>query len=276
MTRRILFFTTAIEHSTFRKTAERLYNEGADVQIIGFTRDNYPASAISVPTESLGKIGHGNYIKRILLLIRFLRHFRKRGSEFDVIYTFTLDTLLISKISLCFKKKAYVYHIQDIRSVFFGAGIKSKLARFLEKSLIRYIDLLVVSSKDYYTEYFGKKYGFPVEKTIVIENKLIRPYRKSSLNKPKESNKITIGYFGVMRCERSWSILKELAKNSPESFNVYLRGKPMAIPDIVDQISDLDNIDYGGMYKSPDDLSKLYERVDIVWAAYPFSNAKDG
>lgn len=276
MSKRILVFTTAIEHSTFRKTAEMLSKEGADVHVIGFTRDNYPAADSSLSIESLGKIDHGNYMRRFLLLLKFLLFFRKKAKKFDVIYTFTLDTLLISATSLLFKKKTYVYHIQDIRAVFFGKGLKSKLARFLESVLIRKIDLLVVSSVDYFTGYFKKRYGFPKTNTLVIENKLPKVILEGQQNSDPQSEKITIGYFGVMRCERSWQILKSLAESSPEIFDIFLRGKPMAIPGIEDQIRNIHNITYKGLYKSPDDLVELYNCVDMVWAAYPYSDSYDG
>lgn len=277
---RILIFTTAVGHTTFRKTADMLSKEGAKIHIIGFTRGNYPFNQklSDIEIESLGKLEHGNYLRRIFVLLGFLFRLRRRAQDYDIIYTFTLDTLLISRISLLFKKKTYIYHIQDIRSIFFGNSLKSRLARFLEGKLLRKVSVLVVSSKDYFTGYFAKRYGFPNSRVVVIENKLPRQFditerdKKLSLANPK----ITIGYFGVMRCIRSWEILKNFTVNNSDNFYLYLRGKPMAVPDISEQISTLDNIVYDGLYKSPDELVDLYSRVDIVWAAYPYTGVEEG
>src|SRR5690554_2128060 len=276
---RILFFTTAIEHTTFRKTAKMLQEEGAKVHIIGFTRNNFPQGTDDISIESLGVLSHGNYISRIFRLFKFLFILRKRARDYDVIYNFTLDTLIISKIALLFCDKKWIYQIQDIRSIYFGNSLKSKIARFLEGFFIKRIDLLVVSSYNYYSEHYKKIYNIDSDKVIVIENKLVigSVFPKPIDNKSDRDNIITIGYFGVMRCKRSWEILKMLAEKHIDRIQLYLRGKPVAMPLIQQEIIDISNINYGGLYKSPDDLNELYNSVDIVWACYPYSrNRKEG
>src|SRR5690606_14629760 len=129
----ILFFTTAIEHTTFRKTAKMLHDEGAHVHIIGFTRNNFPENKMDGLTiESLGTLSHGNYFSRMIKLFKFLSLLRKRAHHYDVIYNFTLDTLIISKLALLFKRKKWIYQVQDIRTIYFENSIKSKFTRFLE------------------------------------------------------------------------------------------------------------------------------------------------
>ena len=275
---KILVFTTAIEHSTFRKTAMMLANSGAKVHVVGFTRNNFPASENKgYSIESLGTLSHGNYFKRFVKLLKFLLTFRKKAKDYDVIYNFTLDTLIISKLSLLFIKKTWVYQIQDIRSIFFGKSIISTIARWVEKTLVKRIDLLVVSSIDYYTGYFKTIHNVKPEKVFVIENKLINQIRRRAFeDKLFSINKINIGYFGVMRCERSWEILKDLALKYPEKFSLYMRGKPVAMPNLEEEIRNIPNIEYGGVYKSPDDLAELYDKVDIVWACYPYNKSKEG
>src|SRR5690554_1166188 len=210
---RILFFTTAIEHTTFRKTAKMLQNEGAVVHVIGFTRNNFPVGTDDISIESLGALSHGNYISRIFRLFKFLFVLRKRAKKFDVIYNFTLDTLIISKIALIFLNKKWVYQIQDIRTIYFGNSISSKIARFLEGFFIKRIDLLVVSSPNYYTDHFKGKYHIKEDKVHVIENKLVRgSISLDSIDNKSNNDIISIGYFGVMRCKRSWEILKMLAE----------------------------------------------------------------
>lgn len=274
---KILFFTTAIEHTTFRRTAKMLQEEGADVHIIGFTRNNFPKGTDDLSVESLGVLSHGNYISRIFRLFKFLFVLRKRARDYDVIYNFTLDTLIISRIALLFSKKKWIYQIQDIRTIYFGHSIKSKIARLLENFFIKKIDLLVVSSYDYYTNYYKQKYGISPDKVVVIENKLVKgSISLDSIDNKSNNDIISIGYFGVMRCKRSWEILKKSASNI-KSIKLYLRGKPVAMPFIEEEIISIPKINYEGVYKSPDDLNELYNKVDIVWACYPYSeNRKEG
>lgn len=273
---KVLFFTTAIEHTTFRKTARMLEKEGVEVHIIGFTRNNYPYIEDGLSVQSLGQLNHGNYIKRLFTLLRFIKTLRKEALNYDIVYTFTADTLFISLLALSFMRKEFVYQIQDIRPIYFGNSFKSKVARVFEKSLMKRIKLLVVSSINFYEGFFKVKYDFPKNKVLVIENKLEKTPNVLQTKKTINS-KITIGYFGVMRCQRSWLILKKLMDNHKSRFNLYMRGKTIAIPNLEEVLENTTNIEYDGMYKSPNDLRELYSRVDIVWAAYPFSvNNKEG
>lgn len=253
-----------------------LTKEGATGHLMGFTRNNFPTSNDGLSVESLGTISHGNYFRRIMTMLRFVFLVRQRSRKFDVVYTFALDMLLISKIALLFKQKVRVYHIQDLRPVFFGNTVISKLARGLEKYLLSSVDFLVVSSKNFYDQYFRKIYGFPHSRVVVVENKMETDLRQEKIvDSLNEGQLITIGYFGVMRCTRSWDILKEFVEGSKQ-YVLYMKGKPVAVPDLANRVARLNNIIYEGVYRSPEDLPAIYNKVDIVWAAYPYSGASDG
>jgi len=276
---RILFFTTATEHTTFRKTARMLAKEGAYVKIIGFTRNNFPAGSDAVPTEILGTISHGNYFRRFINLFKSISKLREYAKNYDIVHCFALDTLIIANIALAFQKKKIVYQVQDIKRQLIGNSIKPRLYRFIERLLLKNIVQLIVSSEDYHTHYFAKYHNFPSKLTTVIENKLeTEPIstlddstQNSSLNKH-----IRLGYFGVMRCVRSWEILKKSIQKSQGVFSLYLRGKPNAMPNLSNEIISEKFISFGGPYRSPDDLKLIYESVDLVWAAYPYGFGKEG
>src|SRR5699024_2999092 len=106
---------------------------------------------------------------------------------------------------LLFKKKVWVYQIQDIRPIYFGDSWKNKWMRKLEKRFIDKASFLVVSSKNYFTDYFKPLYGIDEAKVQVIENKLVRGSIVSTKEAaPQKKDKIILGYFGVLRCKRSW------------------------------------------------------------------------
>lgn len=276
--KKILFFTSSIEHTTHRKVAEMLHREGACVTMVGFTRYNFPATECSsFEIKPLGVVSHGSYANRFLKLVKLLPNIRKHIKAHDVVYCFTLDGLLMCKLAALFYKKKWVYQVQDIRPIFFGGSFKNKLARFLEKLTLKKIDLLVLSSPDFYQNHYKRLYGFDINKTIIIENKLIddEGIKPDSSEKTNEG-KLVIGYFGVMRCARSWEILRDFVASKKENFELYLRGKPDAMPHLEHEIKGIDNIYYGGLYRSPEELGDLYNKVDIVWACYPYSEKQQG
>lgn len=270
---KILFYTTAIEHSTFRKTAKMLQSEGAEVKMIGYTRKNFPFKDNGVKCEIWGEVNHGNYFKRLFTLFATFLKVRKESMKYDVLHCFTLDTLILLVIANSFRTKKIVYQIQDIRTIFFDMGLKGKIASYLERKFLKKVDLLIVSSEEFYQQYFLKRYCFPIDKVIVIENKIIET--EHDLDKPTclIDNKITIGYFGVLRCNRSWDILKRFAELN-QDVQIYIRGKVLNIAGFDEDIKKLGNVSYGGSYVSPDDLAELYSKVSIVWAAYPYNALK--
>lgn len=272
---KLLFVTSATEHTTFRKTAKLLSKSGAHVKIIGFTRNNFPSGNEVIPTKVLGTVSHGSYLKRILIIIKFFREIREEARKTDVIYCFSLDVLLVTRIVLFFSEnKIVIYQIQDIKRQLIGNSFKSKSYRFVEKTLLKSVSHIVVSSKDYYTSFLKKYYNYPESKASVIENKvevLPKVYDFKSVD-----NQIRIGYFGVLRCRRSWDVLKTSALESKSNIFIYLRGKPSAVPNLKEQAEETSTISYDGPYKSPDDLDSIYSKVDIVWAAYPYNDNAEG
>jgi len=242
--------------------------------MLGYSRNNYPASMDDVPTTVLGVVEHKNYLSRLLTLARDLLTVRKTAVQYDVIHCFGLDALLFSHIALAFKSPVKVYQVQDIRSLVIGTGLKARLLRALESHLLKKVQTLVVSSPAYFEHHFKRYYGFPSERTFILENKL---EQKPQINPPQddsqaEKSTLHIGYFGVLRCPVSISILSELAQNGGGRFKVYLRGKIA-----VDNFSgSSENLEFGGPYKAPDDLSGMYSGMDLIWAAYPYGHKREG
>ena len=93
----------------------------------------------------------------------------------DVVYTFGLDMLFLGWISkqLSFRKNVQlVYEVGNIREILIGKTPINNLARFFEKFLLRYVYVLVITSKAFYTEYFKKVQNTKSLRYHVVENKL--------------------------------------------------------------------------------------------------------
>src|SRR5699024_11903074 len=119
-------------------------------------------------------------------------------------------------------------------------------------------------------------YNLDEKKVHVIENKLITAPSIKKVNIKRVSDKITVGYFGILRCPRSWNILTKFAIQNTSAFHIYVRGKFTFVTDLEKEVQSINNISYGGEYRSPDELAELYTSVDLVWAAYPYSDELDG
>jgi succinoglycan biosynthesis protein ExoL len=273
----VLFFTTATEHRTFRKTAKMLLDSGLTGLFCGLTRCNYPPAMDALPTIVFGEIPHGRYTLRLVLLGRHLLRLRQLARQHQLMHCFSLDALCLGYLATLGLTIPLVYQVQDIRPILLGAGIKCRIARFLERQALRRVAHLIVSSHAYYQNYFEVRYGFASKNLSIIENKVeFDPLLAYSLNVEQRGVNVSplrIGYFGVLRCSRSWEILKEAVRIAEGGLELFVRGKPLGLEKFEDDILSLSHISFGGAYRDPDELLSLYAPVDLVWVSYPFGHS---
>ncbi|WP_235152453.1 hypothetical protein [Dyadobacter sp. CY345] len=255
-----------------------LTQSGFQIDCLAVFRNYYPVKTDIIP-KWIGKVDHASYAKRPKTYFSLLFQLIKNLKSNQIAYVYGFDLALVVVLFKVFSLRNVfiIYEVPDIREVFFSSGIWGKSIRFFEKLAIPRINLLVATSPEFITEYFIKFRKIKLQDFRIIENKVHYDQlpgkfeRQTSIVSPK----IKIGYFGVLRCRASLDCLILLA--SENQFEIILQGIFMAATsDFEKRIQDLENIQYLGSYHVPDDLSKIYNNVDIVWAAYPFSNNNVG
>lgn len=269
---KILLVLPVLSDSYYRKRIEKLSELGVRCSVLGFERDHYKGKAWDIPAESLGKIKHGRYFTRIGILFRSIFKIRRASKNQDVIYTYNLDILLISWLATLFQSKTIkiVYDVADIRSILVENGLFPTLLRSLERFLLKRVTVVVVASPAYIDGYF-----IPYQKTettyFVIENKVDKDLldnQTKSISPISKKDAITIGYFGMLRCERSLKVLKQLAERSQGNIRIMLRGLFLNTEYFEDEFKSLEFAHYGGPFVYPDDLSEMFKSVDLVWGAH--------
>lgn len=273
----ILFLFQTAEHVRFRKRTELLLDEGLAAIIMAFERNSYPMPALPCPYRSLGNLSHRNYLKRVFPFLRAIGRIRSASGDSGAIYCFGLDMLLLGWLASAGLNKVLVYEVGDIREVLSGKGLKSSLFRWLERFLLGRTSLLVVTSGAFITGYFKKIQGLDHLNYQVVENKLDRKWLNNLQplkQKEFKEGQLWIGYFGVLRCRRSWVLLKSAAAGSAGRIRVYIRGISREID--LEQAETLENMFYEGPYVSPDQLPEIYDKVDMIWACYPHRESERG
>ncbi len=206
-----------------------------------------------------------------------------------------LDNALLAVFArwLAASSAPLVYEVLDVNRSCTEMGWRGALLRRLEKWLLARIDLLVVSSPYFATAYYERVLQYQ-RSWFVFENKIpqwARPMRaalpdvKSDVAPLHETDRAgrrqwRIGWFGYLDDEKSWGILRRLAERLRDDVTIYVRGMPYTNFDTARFLADverLDNVSYGGPYRSPEDLAEVYNAVDIVWSTdcnVPHANSK--
>ncbi len=265
-----IFLLPVSTDAYLRKRVTALEYEGVRPLIFAFERDHYPAKPWH-NYQTLGHISDGNYLQRIPKLLRAVAKVRHYVKDIQVLYCFGLDLLMVGWLASCGKPNhpKLVYEIADIREILLSKGIAGCILRSLERFLLRYVDTLVVTSQAYVDHYFHgiqAAYHVPFQ---VIENKLFLPEIPQSpvIVQPigKESEQVTIGYFGLIRCRRSWEVLKRLVKQGKGRFRVYMRGIISdSLSDMREEIQQTEYVYWGGPY-TRDDVIGMYNQIDLSW-----------
>lgn len=254
---------------------EHMKNEGATAQIFGYKRDTYKGKTYDDNVTLLGFTEHGKYFKRIPSMFSSFFKIKRKVKQTDVYYCFTLELLCIGWLLSLFQKSPVklAYDVADIREILVKKGVFSSLARRLDKFLTSRTNLVVVTAPAYIDGYFKQILNIKKTQFHIIENKLdvdlMGPFLETrGAKRIVDSQPIRIGYFGVLRCHHSLTLLTQLLRKGNGKFHVYLRGFFMdnVLP-LKDDILSTGFAEYGGTYVSPEDLNDLYGRVDIVWTA---------
>jgi succinoglycan biosynthesis protein ExoL len=256
------------------KRISMLQEVGFTVQAVAFERDYHEGRLPSCPITTLGKIRHGHYLARMWAMIKSLRTMRANISYSDLVYASGLDMAFLSLLAGWGLQRPVVIEIGDVREIQLMAGVKGAVVRTLDRWIVNRCRLLVSTSPDFVTEYYEKRIGIKIP-SLVIENKLEISMMGEFASIPSlpriplKERPLRIGYFGLLRCDWSWSVLVALAKARPNDIEIVLAGLVISPSDMEAQVKSIPNVTYIGQYKSPHGLPALYNQIDLVWACYP-------
>jgi succinoglycan biosynthesis protein ExoL len=280
---RILTVLPVLGQPRDSKRIDMLVSLGFDVSVAAFNRAYHSGRVPSRPTQIIGTISHGKYLQRIGRLITALPKLRRAMRGRDIVYASSPDMALLAMIAGVFMGKKFILEVGDVREIQTAEGLKGRLVRIVDRVLTNRCSLLVVTAVGFLDNYYRNWLRSDVP-AIVVENKIeasltsARPEAvRGSLpqGRPFIDRPLRIGYFGLLRCQWTWDVLKAFALKHPKDVEIVMAGYPMEPADIAEQAKSIPNVIYSGEYKSPNDLPRLYGAVDLVWACYKFIGPRD-
>ncbi|WP_251363959.1 glycosyltransferase [Epibacterium ulvae] len=229
------------------------------------------------PNTHLFDTENENLPKRVAVVLKSIVKMaghRAKVKEADAIFARNLDMLAIAwaaRFMAGAHKTPLVYECLDINGALCRSGKKGDLMRAAERFLLRRVQMLVVSSPGFLREFFEPTQGY-TGPTALWENKLAAgstlPDRPKTRAPIAHGRPLRIGWVGTIRCTESLEILTGIAATLPDQVEIVIHGivHRHAIDGFDEQVAAHHNITYSGGYAYPDDLARIYQDCDVVWA----------
>ncbi len=271
MTTRVTFLLPTIGHPRHRKRVRIIRRLGHPVRVLAFRREYLNEPELD-DIEILGTIEDEEYLRRSLVYARAVAKLRRAARESDVLYIFGVDLLAFAKAATrgMAHRPAFVVEVGDLPALVVNRGLSGLVARRIERAVLSGDEILVATTPAFVTKYFEGVQGLRNLRTHILENKVdpeVTPPPGPA--RDRGDGVLRIGWYGLIRCERSWAILKRLVTEGDGRIQVIVRGLPyLGLKDIAERVESLPNIEFRGRYTVPDDLQEMFGEVDMCWMAH--------
>ncbi len=271
---KIAFFGHDAADAAIHRRVNAFNDDG--FQVTGYMMRRADTSPLSFANIDLGRTFDGAFLQRIKQVFAGAREAAKaqnRLADTDIIYARNLDMLACAFLAKRYAglQAKVIYECLDVHRLLIRRGPIGMILRGLERFLLKRTIGLVVSSPAFLENYFEVHHN-GLYKSALIENRLVdaslaaRPQPMPSA--PNPAAPLNIGWVGILRCQRSLTLLCDLADQFGDEVSIQLYGKPARteIPVFEPEIDRRENMTYFGPYCAPDDLRDIYGNLDIVWS----------
>ena len=269
---KIAYVVHDVNDAAVTRRLQMLRAAGGNPTLVGFRRRDASTEEVDgVPVIDLGRTRDAAFAQRALAVARNLalpRRMLAAAGGSDVIIGRNLESLaLAARMRRAVPKATLIYECLDIHRLLLGKSAPARLIQSFEAALLRQVDLVLTSSPAFAREYFSTRPTLTAP-IMLLENKLLlidrpSPDRVASPPGPPW----TIGWFGMLRCARTFDILAGLVERSAGRLRVEIAGRPSpaVFGDFEAMVAKVPGFSYRGAYR-PDDLPALYGRCHFAWA----------
>jgi succinoglycan biosynthesis protein ExoL len=271
---KIAYLVHDLSDPAVHRRVRMLKTGAAQVIVIGFRRTSErPSDVEGCETVDLGETRDGAFIARIGSIASTalrLERFDNLLCGCQVVLARNLEMLfLAAKARRRYAPDAsLVYECLDIHRLLLSKNPSGQLLRSIESWLMRDVDLILTSSPRFVSEYFGpRNLHRPIK---ILENKVL--LTDGAISRPSQSSRAggppwKLGWFGMIRCRRSFEILSAVAREADGNLQIKIAGRPSPkeFPDFESLVAASPHVTFAGPYRF-DELPALYGDVHFSWA----------
>lgn len=252
---------------------------GASVSLAGFLRNESPMpefEGLAGPPLLLARTRDARLVARALSVLNVgVRRLGTLEGAFSGAETLVARNLEMLAVAAALRARLarrrghaprLVYECLDIHRLLTARSAQGRTLRHVERRLAGGVDLVVTSSPAFVRHHLGAVFDAPIP---VVENKVPRfdggavpPAAAAPPGPPWR-----IGWFGMLRCRRSFALLADLARQCGGQVEVVLRGRPSPaeFPDFDRAVAAAPHLSFGGPYRGAAELAEAYAAVHFAW-----------
>src|SRR5690554_947530 len=258
----IVFLLESISQPRCIKRINSFIDNGFDVEIYGIDRGKYieNANISGKKINVISKHAEGkDYIKRTFNNLKSVKRIiNKYNQENTIFYSFGFILTFSLRFHNC---KNYIYEIADIMYGYKKLHPVLPIFKIIDKSLIRKSLITIMTSEGFANFFYKNRWP----KNIIIQhNKLDKFFHKEE--RPTNNidiNNIVFSYVGSFRYPNTVFRFAEIIGKYYPQHKFYFYGDSVLTPEVIKLSEQYKNVYYFGSFKNPDDLTNIYNKIDI-------------
>ena len=259
----IIFFVMSLSQPRCIKRVISFKNAGFHCIVYGYRRGIYDVNAFpdDIQVHDFGQVKNRDYKNNFGQIRRDISYVIHNHGRAALYYSFGFAPSLFFAL----KKIPFIYECSDVWYAYPKFNNIRWILKYLDKCLIKKSKITVMTSEGF-SRFFGVE---DFEKVIVLPNR-VSPYLcelKRYCN--TTSNEIAFGFVGSIRYINVFRFAEIIGKYFPHfSFHFYGGAGRAQINRVQELVSLYPNVLYHGTFKSPEDLPKIYDNIDVIVACY--------
>lgn len=274
---KIVYFVHDVHDAAVERRVRMFNASGASTTVLGFRRRDQPMTQLlGAQVIDLGKTEDGKMAQRVSAVFANLLRpgaILEAAKGADVIIGRNLEAFaLAARARAAAPQARLIYECLDIHRLLLGSSLPAKAVQAVQARLLKNADLVLTSSPAFEREYFRPSVP-RLPPVYLIENKVLA--LDASAASPSGQGTVaspagppwTIGWFGMLRCKRTFDVLADLVRQSEGRIKVVIAGRPSPaeFTDFAAMVGKVPGFTFLGPYVASD-LPQLYAQCHFAWA----------
>ena len=274
---KIVYFVHDVHDAAVERRVRRFNASGASTIVLGVRRRDQPMTQLlGAQVIDLGKTEDGKMAQRVSAVFASLLRpgaILEAAKGADVIIGRNVEAFaLAARARAAAPQARLVYECLDIHRLLLGSSLPAKAVQAVQARLLKNADLVLTSSPAFEREYFRQRVP-RLPPVYLIENKVLAldasavpPSDRGTVAHP-DGPPWTIGWFGMLRCKRTFDVLADLVRHSDGRIKVVIAGRPSPaeFTDFAAMVAKVPGFTFLGPYVAAD-LPQLYAQCHFAWA----------